>query len=37
MARLRPYFDIMYLKEGDKCSHEFIIDLSHLKKKTGVS
>lgn len=37
MARLRPYYDIMYLKEGDKCSHEFIIDLSHLKKKTGVS
>lgn len=37
MARLRPYYDIMYLKEGERCSHEFIIDLTQLKKKTGVS
>lgn len=37
MARLRPYYDIMYLKEGEKCSHEFIIDLTAMKKKTGVS
>lgn len=37
MAKLRPYYDIMYLKEGERCSHEFIIDLSQLKKKTGVS
>lgn len=21
MARLKPYYDIMYLKEGDRCSH----------------
>ena len=21
MARLRPYYDIMYLEEGDRCSH----------------
>lgn len=37
MARLRPYYDIMYLKEGERCSHEFIIDLTQMKKKTGVS
>ena len=37
MTRLRPYYDVMYLKESDRCSHEFIIDLTNLKKKTGVS
>lgn len=37
MSRLRPYYDILYLKEGERCSHEFIIDLTNIKKKTGVS
>lgn len=37
MSRLLPHFNIMYMKEGDRCSHEFIIDLNQLKKKTGVS
>ncbi len=37
MARLRPYYDIMYLKEREKYNHELIIDLTAMKKKTGVS
>lgn len=37
MKRLQPYFKISYIEGKERCSHEFIIDLSGLKKATGVS
>lgn len=37
MNRLRPYYKIMYVKDGERCSHEFIIDLNPIKKETGIS
>lgn len=37
MNRLRPYYKIMYIKDGERCSHEFIIDLNPIKKETGIS
>ena len=37
MKRLQPYYKISYINGNDRCSHEFILDINPLKKKTGVS
>ena len=37
MKRLQPYYTISYIEGNERCSHEFIIDITNLKKKTGVS
>lgn len=37
MNRLKPYYKVLYLDDGERCSHEFIIDLNDIKKKKGVS
>jgi len=35
-ARLEPHFNIVATNSYNKCSHEFIMDLSNLKRKSGV-
>jgi glycine dehydrogenase len=35
-ARLEPHFNIVATNSFNKCSHEFIIDCSNLKRKSGV-
>lgn len=37
MNRLKTYYKILYLEEGDRCAHEFIIDVRPFKARTGVS
>lgn len=37
MKRLQPYFKIFCIEGNERCSHEFILDLTGLKKTTGVS
>lgn len=37
MKKLQKYFKISYISGAERCSHEFIIDLTQLKKETGVS
>jgi glycine dehydrogenase len=36
MKKLEPYFKISYMESGERCSHEFIMDISNIKKATGV-
>jgi glycine dehydrogenase len=36
MKKLEPYFKIAYMESGERCSHEFILDISNIKKATGV-
>eukprot|EP00747_Dinoflagellata_sp_TGD_P167229 gnl/TRDRNA2_/TRDRNA2_191258_c0_seq1.p1 gnl/TRDRNA2_/TRDRNA2_191258_c0~~gnl/TRDRNA2_/TRDRNA2_191258_c0_seq1.p1 ORF type:complete len:1003 (+),score=230.68 gnl/TRDRNA2_/TRDRNA2_191258_c0_seq1:45-3053(+) len=36
-AKLAPYYDIVATNKNNRCSHEFIIDISKVKPKTGVS
>jgi len=35
-ARLAPHFQICATNVNDKCSHEFIIDCSDLRRKSGI-
>jgi len=35
-ARLEPHFNIVATNSNNKCSHEFIIDCSDLKRKSGI-
>jgi len=35
-SRLAPYYQINATNKNDKCAHEFIIDCSDLRKKTGI-
>lgn len=37
MKRLQPYFKIFCIDGKERCSHEFIVDFTGLKKSTGVS
>lgn len=37
MSRLKPYYNILYMEENSRCSHEFLIDINPIKKKTGVT
>ena len=37
MNRLKPYYNILYMGENTRCSHEFLVDINPIKKKTGVS
>ena len=37
MKRLQPYFQISCIEGNERCSHEFIIDMTVIKKQTGVS
>jgi glycine dehydrogenase len=36
-ARLEPHFNIVATNAKNKCSHEFIIDCSDLKRKSGIA
>jgi glycine dehydrogenase len=36
-ARLEPHFNIVATNSNNKCSHEFIIDCSDLKRKTSIA
>jgi len=35
-ARLEPHFDIVATNKNNKCSHEFIMDFSNIRKKSGI-
>merc|ERR1712014_336979 len=35
-ARLAPHFQIYASNSNDRCSHEFIIDCSNLRKSSGI-
>eukprot|EP00931_Biecheleriopsis_adriatica_P041410 TRINITY_DN2366_c0_g2_i1.p1 TRINITY_DN2366_c0_g2~~TRINITY_DN2366_c0_g2_i1.p1 ORF type:complete len:996 (+),score=234.61 TRINITY_DN2366_c0_g2_i1:60-3047(+) len=35
-ARLEPHFDIVATNKHNKCSHEFIMDFSNIRRKTGI-
>lgn len=37
MKRLTPYYKIANIEGDERCSHEFIIDMSVIKKNTGIS
>jgi glycine dehydrogenase len=37
MKRLQPYYKIFCIEGNERCSHEFIIDMTGIKKKTGIS
>lgn len=37
MKRLQPYYKIACIEGQERCSHEFIIDCTVIKKQTGVS
>jgi len=37
MKKLAPYYPILNNKNLSKCSHEFILDCSQMKKDTKVS
>jgi len=35
-ARLEPHFDIVATNKNNRCSHEFIMDFSNIRRKTGI-
>ncbi|KAF4719890.1 hypothetical protein FOZ62_005608 [Perkinsus olseni] len=35
-ARLKEYYPLMHVNSNGRCSHEFIIDISDIRKHTGV-
>eukprot|EP00930_Biecheleria_cincta_P081771 TRINITY_DN710_c0_g1_i7.p1 TRINITY_DN710_c0_g1~~TRINITY_DN710_c0_g1_i7.p1 ORF type:complete len:1020 (-),score=182.81 TRINITY_DN710_c0_g1_i7:336-3395(-) len=35
-ARLEPHFDIVATNKNNRCSHEFIMDFSTIRKNTGI-
>jgi len=35
-SRLEPHFDIFPTNKNNKCAHEFIMDFSDIRKKTGI-
>jgi len=35
-ARLEPHFDIVATNKHNRCSHEFIMDFSDIRKKSGI-
>ncbi|KAF4704740.1 hypothetical protein FOZ63_020257 [Perkinsus olseni] len=35
-ARLKEYYPLMHVNSNGRCSHEFIIDISGIRKHTGV-
>jgi len=35
-SRLEPHFDIAPTNKNNKCAHEFIMDFSEIRKKTGI-
>ncbi|MCB0369233.1 MAG: hypothetical protein KDD45_07185 [Bdellovibrionales bacterium] len=37
MKRLQPYYKIYGISGNERCSHEFIIDMSPFKKSNGVT
>jgi glycine cleavage system protein P-like pyridoxal-binding family len=37
MKKLAPYYPILNNKEVSKCSHEFILDCSQIKKDTKIT
>ncbi len=37
MKRLQPYYKISCIEGNERCSHEFILDITGIKKQTGVS
>jgi len=36
-ARLAPYYGIKNTNSNDRCSHEFIMDISEVRRKSGVA
>ncbi|KAL9625715.1 MAG: hypothetical protein Q9160_000035 [Pyrenula sp. 1 TL-2023] len=36
LARLKPYYPILYTNENGRCAHEFILDARKFKKSCGV-
>lgn len=36
-ARLKDHYPMPYLNKNDRCSHEFIIDVSEIKEKSGIA
>ncbi len=36
MKKLQQHYKISYIESKERCSHEFIIDVSNIKKATGV-
>lgn len=37
MKKLKPYYNIAYMADTGRCSHEFIIDIGPLKKQKKVT
>lgn len=37
MKRLQPYYKIYGIEDNERCSHEFILDMTSFKKNNGVS
>ncbi|CAE7900999.1 gcvP, partial [Symbiodinium microadriaticum] len=35
-SRLEPHFDIAATNKNNRCAHEFIMDFSDIRKKTGI-
>jgi len=35
-ARLEPYFDIVETNANNRCSHEFIMDISEIQRNSGI-
>eukprot|EP00438_Fugacium_kawagutii_P000267 Skav223303 [mRNA] locus=scaffold4198:264861:269518:- [translate_table: standard] len=35
-SRLEPHFDIAPTNKNNRCAHEFIMDFSDIRKKTGI-
>ncbi|KAG7110786.1 hypothetical protein HYQ45_017516 [Verticillium longisporum] len=36
LARLKPYYKILYTNEGGRCAHEFILDARPFSKTAGI-
>nr|POF18472.1 glycine dehydrogenase (decarboxylating) [Quercus suber] len=36
LARLRPYYPILYTNENGRCAHEFILDVRKFKESAGI-
>ena len=36
MARLQPFYDILYTNENGRCAHEFILDIRPFKDSCGI-
>lgn len=36
MARLKPYYPILYTNENGRCAHEFILDARKFKESSGI-